>query len=151
MEHFIAISIILIFEYIGDFVLQSREVAENKSKDLKVLSKHILILSGLVFLGSSIAFLLCGNTFGGSLILASLFTLTNGLIHAIIDMNIWKGYEFIVKRRFEKNGPELFESRIKYFKENKEFADDPMFYNFIGFDRLLHILTILGLYFLLRG
>lgn len=58
------------------------------------------------------------------------FALMNACVHAFIDMFIWKGYKW--KRRFKT--PDF-----KYWQ-------DHLFYTFIGFDQLLHGLTIVWLW-----
>jgi len=57
------------------------------------------------------------------------FAVFNALAHFVIDAYIWNAYTFL--RR--KSGPDF-----KYW-------EDSLFYNFIGFDQLLHGLTIIYL------
>lgn len=39
----IEITVILFTHWIADFICQSREIAENKSKDMKALTNHVLV------------------------------------------------------------------------------------------------------------
>jgi Protein of unknown function (DUF3307) len=67
-----------ILHFIGDFLLQSRWMAENKGRLWSALGAHIGILT-LVFAAGT-----------GSLSLA----ICNGAVHALIDRNIWNGYKW---------------------------------------------------------
>jgi len=51
----------------------------------------------------------------------------NALAHAVIDWNVWRGYKWIRRRE----DPVTF----KYW-------EDHLFYTTIGFDQMLHLLTI---------
>lgn len=77
------------------------------------------------------------------------------LIHGIQDWFIWKGYEQVVKTRLwneasVKNSPIDFHERLKerteLFLKNREYAEDKVFYDIIGLDRLLHVITLVVLY-----
>jgi hypothetical protein len=67
-----------ILHFIGDFLLQSRWMAENKGTLWRALGAHIGILTLVFAVGT------------GSLSLA----VCNGLIHAVIDRHIWNGYKW---------------------------------------------------------
>ncbi len=114
-----------ILHFIADFLLQSREVATNKSSNINYLLTHCGILGVVFILGlySFIGF--------NAIILACL----NTIIHGAIDWNIWKVYKYF--RRKED---------IKTFK----YWEDSLFYATIGFDQLLHSLTLIGLVSLIK-
>ena len=146
MEHILPLIFILFFEYLGDFVFQSREIANNKSVDDRVLQKHLLILSSWLFVPVVIVLsqkygAIWGVTFSFA------FCSGNALIHGVIDWNIWKIYKWIVFKRIKKQNPSSIECALKEFKDDRLYADDPVFYNIIGLDRLLHVSTIIFLYF----
>lgn len=127
---------LLLLEYIGDFLLQSRYIALNKSKNLKVLGFHGLA----IFLCLSIpAFWL-----GGSVIyLAGAYT----LIHCVQDWYIWNLYKYLLSKRFKKEKIGYsFKTRAYLFELNKEYAEDKLFYDIIGLDRFLHIITLILLW-----
>ena len=114
-----------IIHFIADFLLQSRDMARNKSSNLYYLIEHCKILA-IVFFAFLYPFMLL-NTF--------IFILTNTLIHGIIDWHIWRIYKWI--RRKEN---------INTFK----YWEDSLFYSFIGLDQLLHGLTIIGILWYLQ-
>lgn len=153
MEHAVALILLLVFEYLGDFLLQSRKIATSKSEDRSSLLKHLLILTCSLF---APALFILGLQKG------LLFLLINNLVHGIIDWNIWNGYKLIVIARIKKETESFLlrinlnkkltyknavQSRIAKFKNDKEYAEDAWFYNTIGLDRLLHVSTIILLYF----
>lgn len=106
----------LITHYVADFVLQSRKMGQNKSSSLKYLSLHVLII------------FLCFLPFGLK------FAFYNALIHAIIDGTIWNGYKLSVYLR-DRTAT----------KESWKYYEDDLFYSTIGFDQLLHSVTIVYL------
>jgi hypothetical protein len=67
-----------LLHFVGDFVLQTRWMAENKSKNWLALGAHIGILTVVFALGTL------------SLPLAAL----NGIGHAIIDKHSWSFYRW---------------------------------------------------------
>ena len=146
MEHILPLIFILFFEYLGDFVFQSREIATKKSEDGDSLQAHLQILSAFLFVPVMIVL---SQTFGffGGIVLSFFFCVANAIIHGVIDWNIWKLYKWIVYNRIKKQNPSSIECALKEFKDDRLYADDPVFYNIIGLDRLLHVSTIIFLYF----
>ena len=133
----INIILILIAEYIGDFLLQDREMALNKSKDIKVLLKHLRKIGAMLFI--PLIFML-------PIYNVLLFIGVYCLVHGIQDWFIWKGYGLIVYRRFKVNkSHNQTMERCEKFVLNKEYADDKVFYDVIGLDRLLHVITLVVL------
>lgn len=122
---------LLVVNYIADFVLQSRDMAKFKSIFPKWLFYHVAIIFVVLFIP-----VLKLTHF--NLLDTFLFCLTNSIIHASIDWNIWRIYK---NTRYptlvDIHGP----GAIKYW-------EDPWFYHTIGFDQLLHITTLYCLYWI---
>lgn len=136
----------LVIHFVADFLLQSREMGTKKSTEFKWLLKHLAIIFVMFFvcllipLGPEYAFK---------------FALYNMLIHGVIDWHIWKLYKlsahFRIKRMlnsamlpfYAKSGA-AYDVAVKNWK----YYEDHLFYSTIGFDQLLHALTIV---FLLKG
>jgi len=114
--------------FIADFLLQSREMGQKKSYELKWLNKHLSIQFFVMFLGLL--------PFTGYHI-AILFAFYNSCIHGVIDWYIWRGYKASVWLRNRKYGhnKEQLASTWKYW-------EDHLFYTTIGFDQALHITTL---------
>jgi len=115
---------ILAFHYIGDFLLQSREMAQNKSKSAKHLSEHVAIYSMIM----TILFMLVStNTIASDPLewfsnVGKFLTITY-LTHWVTD--------YITSR---------WTSRL--WKKKEEWK----FFAVIGFDQLIHISTLLLTY-----
>lgn len=140
----VAFSLILILflEWIGDFLLQSRQIAERKSQEPRALLIHSILLT--------IPISIAGPIIGLPMIPFIWFLLFNMLIHAAIDWNIWKGYKFYLFYKTKREGgwqndQEIID-HLKLIKKERLYAEDPIFYAFIGFDRFLHVSTIILLY-----
>lgn len=151
--------ILLVFEYIGDFLWQDREMAQEKSKDPLALASHLcrigatLLLSILVLMMLGVAI----TPFAGYAFVCSYL-----LLHGIQDWFIWRGYAKIAQKRFLKEykddpfkelvGGEnhtlksYLEGRARLFMSTRAYAEDKVFYDFIGLDRLLHVATLIILY-----
>ncbi|MDD3412526.1 MAG: DUF3307 domain-containing protein [Lachnospiraceae bacterium] len=158
---FLGLALILYFAYIADFILQDRKTAQNKSKNIHTLMYHVNIIIGLLFFPCWIVF---GLKFGAGVgfIMAIFFSVFNGLIHGVIDWNIWKGYKKHVAKNiklyFETIAPDdldekyssikdYTEEELKFvFMKEKMYAEDKKFYDTIGLDGYLHTLTIILLY-----
>jgi uncharacterized protein DUF3307 len=117
---------IFFLHFIADFLLQSREMAKNKSENLNYLMKHLFIQFIVIFIG----LLMC--SFDPAK--CALFSGINAVIHGIIDWNIWRTYKRMVLITHK--------SRLENFK----YWEDPLFYMIIGFDQTLHMSTLLLLY-----
>lgn len=134
--------LILVAEYVGDFLLQDRETALNKSKSLKHLNRHLFAIFCCIAA--------TGLGFGmPAVYLAACYV----VIHGVQDWFIWKGYGAILYRRYEKEGgwnPDDKHNQILWFleefKRRRLYAEDKVFYDLIGLDRLLHIITLIILY-----
>ena len=114
----------LFLHFIGDFVLQTREVATTKSKDWYALAHHCMIIwFSMIPLGVMV---------GGGFIDCMAFATANAVIHGTIDRNIWKRYGQRIARKSDPTRNEEFQ----YWK-------DHVFYTVIGFDQFLHVSVLL--------
>lgn len=137
-----------ILHFIADFLLQSREMGKNKSSNYTYLFKHISIIFAVIFV-ALIPFL--------GLKLAFIFSLSNALIHAVIDKFIWNFYKAFVVWKMKRdsfrwtwmNGNLNIPHEVRAAEKLKElesefkFYEDHWFYATIGFDQLLHALTLI--------
>lgn len=119
--------------FIADFVLQSREMGKRKSTDLWYLTYHVIIQMTVMFLGT---YFVLGD------VKAFHFATLNGIIHGVIDWNVWKMYKYYVKRLIEStHGSDPF---LNTEAANQwRYWEDHRFYLTIGFDQFLHSITIL--------
>ena len=113
---------LFLLHFIADFLLQSHWMATRKSTDVRVLSYHIAIITG-VFLAGAAPFL-------GWLSIP--FVLLNSSAHAAIDWNIWRLYKKSVQWREPMATAETW-----------RHWEDHWFFVTIGADQLLHGATIL--------
>lgn len=147
---------------IGDFFLQGREIAKQKSENLKALGQHVLTVSLVMYCFIMIVSL--------DFYYAATFALLNGIAHGLIDWNIWKGYKahaiikikkaaqeeakrvkltLVGKSKSQVQG-EKFDILLKA-KQNFKFWEDHWFYVTIGIDQWLHMVTIIILWGALGG
>ena len=124
--------IAFIAHFIADFLLQSRQMGKEKSEKFPVLIVHVGTQIIVMYIG--LLFVLSGSV-------AATIAVLNGIVHGIIDWNIWKGYKWTVKK-WLKNNPDHVDTIN--FKEIGvwKYWDDHVFYSTIGLDQLLHTLTI---------
>jgi hypothetical protein len=115
------VAYLLFLHFVADFVLQSREMGKRKSEYFSVLLEHLGI-HGLVFAVGLVPFVGWREaiTFAG----ASL------VMHGFIDWYVWKLYKWSVYRR------------MGYVSADWAYWDDHGFYLTIGFDQLLHGITL---------
>lgn len=138
----IAVTCLLFSHFIGDALLQSREMAERKSYDLYVLFTHICVVSFVNLIFAAIFF---DST------IAIKFTLLNAVGHLLIDGLIWNSYKITVAwkaRKFWKKNKEailkggLIENQkeiYRAFLPSFKYWKDKNFYSFIVLDQMLHI------------
>ncbi len=124
------LSLMFITHFIADFLLQSREMGKKKSSEWAWLGKHLLIQ------------FMCFLPFGIK------FALLNTIVHGIIDKNIWNLYKYSAMVRLKKNPnhPLLSPDMTLPIVQRWQYQEDHWFYTTIGFDQLLHTLTIVILY-----
>jgi len=134
---------LVFLHFIADFILQSREMGQKKSKELKWWSLHVGI-QFLVFLFG--IWIFKGPDY------ALVFALWNALFHGMVDAVIWNLYGISVFYREYKGNihpsgsvaDEIHKEEYKNkLKKNWKYWEDHLFYTTIGFDQLLHIATIL--------
>lgn len=119
---------LMVLHFISDFVLQSREMGKKKSSDFVWLLRHLLIICSVFYIGL-VPFLFMRSITGPKFLFVPLL---NVIIHGLIDMNIWNVYKFSVLKR----GGDI---TWKYW-------DDHLFYTTIGFDQMLHTITLIILW-----
>lgn len=141
----------LILHFIADFLLQSREMGKNKSSQFPVLLHHIGIQFAVMAVGLMI--LLDPLT-------AIAVSAANAVIHGVIDWHIWRGYKLYVYKKLYKQvtsdprstvwytmHPDKQEAGYQVLVAEKAAAfkywEDHWFYATIGFDQLLHAVTII--------
>ena len=128
----LTVAVALILHFIADFILQSNEMAIKKSQEPLVLLKHCGIHLGVFFFG----FVLLHGLIG-----AFLIALANAALHAVIDWNVWRAY----KRWVQKKYPGMTTQE----QVMKDDSARHWFFVTIGFDQLLHGLSIILAIFLL--
>jgi hypothetical protein len=123
------IALLLMTHFVADFILQSREMGKKKSSEPEWLLKHLLIQYFAFFIVLSFT---DGHYFW--------FALLNTLIHGVIDWNIWNLYKLYAYKAIAKNPqhPLLTNNPAEPWK----YWEDHWFYTTIGFDQLLHMLTL---------
>jgi len=137
----------LVTHFVADFLLQSREMGKKKSSEPKWLLAHLAIQFA--------CFLLYGWK----------FALLNTLVHGAIDWHIWRLYKLSVYVRIKRSVAKLEQTFAKkegvaaWFTEAQreqqydheantwQYWEDHWFYATIGLDQLLHMITIVVLFF----
>ena len=147
------IAYMFVLHFVADFLCQSREMGQKKSSEWRWLAKHLLIQYSFFLFGLGL-FSLFAPISASAIILIPIL---NTIVHGIIDWNIWKAYKLSAHIRIKKSAhnetianPDWnipFENRFKeaYDKGVKgwQYWNDHWFYTTIGFDQLLHSLTII--------
>lgn len=112
----------LLLHFIGDFVLQTDKMSKQKSYNNVILTQHVLVLTGILILGSLFIYLMTDKF---TLYQLVMFSLINGVLHWVIDYYTSK-------------------QTSRLWKEGKVHE----FFVVIGLDQMLHnILYVLLLYF----
>jgi hypothetical protein len=112
----ISFPFILAVHYTADFQMQSRHIAETKSKSNKSLSIHVLLYAATFIIAGLVSFV-CGDNV--DVVKFAVFVAVNGLLHWITD--------YITSRETTK----------AYQNGNME-----KFWNIIGLDQLIHGVTL---------
>lgn len=127
---------LFVLHFIADFLLQSRNMGKNKSSNYLVLAEHISIIF-LVILG--------GMAFLVPLKVAFQVSAVNAVLHGLIDKNIWNIYKAITSFRLFGIGNLSYQEKLDMTK-NFKYWEDKLFYDTIGFDQLLHSLSLVYVY-----
>ena len=124
---------LLFLHFVADFLLQSREMGQKKSKYFKWLYFHCSMQYMVMFIGTLFLF---------GFEKATAFSFLNAFMHGVVDWNIWKFYKLRVVKLCKK---------CKIYPSTYEYWHDPYFYATIGLDQFLHSATILGVYWILKN
>ena len=108
--------LLLAAHYLGDFIMQPREMATKKSEDMDVLWDHVCTY-GVALVP---AVFVSGFESKHPLHMIT-FMFINMMLHGIIDWNIWRWYK--------KGAP-------------KRFWEDRWFWSTVGLDQTLHIMIL---------
>ena len=163
------LALVFILHFIADWALQSKEMSRNKCLKLKVLLQHASIHL-VVF---SIGLLLITT-----LKFALTFALVNAVVHAFVDWYLWRAYKvsvilrrhlLIPKEKWEEWGliPKRgsfsgFDSQVKeltstnhgskimdYLVREFKYWEDYVFTFMLGFDQMLHAVTLVIIFALM--
>jgi len=136
-------TLLLIAHFIADFILQSREMGKNKSKNYIYLTSHIWIIFCVVSFFAYFVF--------GSLEKAILFSFWNALFHMLIDSLTWNIYGCSVLLRiygydqvFDKDFN--FKDKSKTTLETFKWWEDHWFMVTIGADQIAHMIVLFELF-----
>lgn len=134
---------LLLLHFIADFLCQPREMGTKKSSSLWWLSGHLAIQFVFFAPFTSIK-----------------FALANCAVHGVIDWFIWRGYKWsVAKRLYDDEGFPWVQGESQGFPHHSLMSDpdhsfippkppewrfwlDHWFYATIGFDQMLHGLTL---------
>ena len=121
--------------FIGDFALQTRKMGLNKGKSIMWLSMHVgVYLITLLFFGIIFNNYIVGD---GSLVPIVEWSLLNGVLHWLTDFTTSRlsGYSYNNMLKYKDNN------------EVKEHKWQYLFWLIIGFDQLIHSVTLLLTYY----
>ena len=82
--------VLMLGHLIGDFFLQSREVATTKAEQITSLIMHLLMIFVSMFISGV---LVAQNICGDNVVRALAYALLTTAAHGIIDKGIWKFYK----------------------------------------------------------
>lgn len=122
---------LLLLHFIGDFLLQNREIAENKSKNFEVMGNHILRIYTVFLFGLWLPFSIPYPNLIG-------FILSYCLLHFLQDTFIWRSFKWFKMRPTKDNKSPFPSGEYRYW-------EDSSFYATIGFDQMLHVATLIFL------
>jgi membrane-bound acyltransferase YfiQ involved in biofilm formation len=115
----IIICYILILHYVGDWLLQTRKIAEGKSSSITILSHHVTLYTLTIFVGIIVPLLLLGAS-TDTMHLLTQWIFLNGVLHWITD---------------------YFTSKMtkKYYTS----GNMKKFWHTVGLDQLIHAVTLI--------
>ena len=145
------LALLFVLHFIADFPLQSREMGQKKSSEFKWLWDHLCIQLGIAWIGIVTWCWFDRATDHTRFLL--LYPMLNAIVHGVIDWNIWKGYKWSAHKRIKRalikegyDGHVQYNHEYMYRTSHFKYWEDHLFYTTIGFDQLLHGLTIIFLY-----
>lgn len=110
---------LFISHYVGDFLLQRRAVALNKSRNMRYLIEHVLI----IFIVTTAAMLVFGKPFFITIIASTMYS----LLHGVQDKIVWRGFnDLVIDNELAKNDTEF----------------DNWFFRFLGLDQMVHMIVL---------
>jgi hypothetical protein len=119
---------LVVIHFICDFVLQSRQMAKNKSSSLKWLTVHVVTYAtGFAILLALMSDLM---VLGPMLIT---FVVINALLHFLTDFSTSRTTSFCYKQ----------------MKEQESDSWEHLFWIVIGLDQMFHIVTLILTYWML--
>ncbi len=116
--------VVLVTHYIADFLLQTRWMADNKSKLISALSLHVVVYTIVLMIGSY--FILDGKDF-------IIFSLINGVFHFMTDFFTSKATSFFARKAKEYEKTNSKKAHIMWY----------LFFGMLGLDQLIHGVTLL--------
>lgn len=126
---------ILLFmaHYVGDFRLQSREVANTKSYDNKSLFIHGLTFSAPLAIVFAIMYPFCHTYTPLILVHVPAAIIINMVLHMIQDRLVWRGFKKKVIAEGLKQGTPEWESQ---------------FFTVLGADQMIHMIVLFTIIYL---
>lgn len=126
---------LFVAHYVGDFLLQSREIANNKSSDLAALVSHgILVTLPIVALFIVVDVIMFITHHSSAFYEPILAALLYGILHMVQDKFTWRWFKKKVKEEDLIRGSERF---------------DTMFFAVLGADQMIHMIVLFTIAFLL--
>lgn len=132
LEVLIQILAILFIHWVADFLFQDVNWANNKSKDNRALTSHVMTYSAVVAIGMSIIFYIGPYNLIGSIAVGTFFGIITYICHWFTDYITSR----IVARKFAK-------------KEYGTPIPNTGAFTVIGFDQWIHYLQLFLTYYLL--
>jgi|SaaInlV_100m_DNA_2_1039680.scaffolds.fasta_scaffold06613_10 hypothetical protein len=119
---------LVVMHFICDFVLQSRQMAKNKSSSLKWLTVHVITYAT----GFAILLALMSDFMViGSMLIT--FVVINALLHFLTDFSTSRTTSFCYKQ----------------MQEQESDSWEHLFWIVIGLDQMFHIVTLILTYWML--
>jgi hypothetical protein len=115
---------LLFAHFLGDWFLQSRTIALNKSKNFNYMVLHMMLVAGPIYL--------VAISYDVPVMVAWLFSFIYSCIHGIQDFLIWRIVPIILK------------VKVEYWEDKK-------FYDLIAVDQFLHLSVLFILWEVFHG
>lgn len=136
------LSTLLLFHFIFDFIFQSKEMGQKKSKNFVFLFAHIFIIFIGIFIGGILVF--------GDIAPALTFSLFNAATHLVVDLVYWNIYAVLAFIRYYGFNRLVHCTREDWsnLQKNWEWHKDHLFIITIGIDQITHCIILNELYVL---